>query len=97
MKNLTLIVPAKNESESLPEVLKEIKDYECKIIIILEESDTKTIEVAKNFNELEAMFKEIENNLKDKLLPELCSMPTWVHAVFARINMKIPKRKSAKN
>ena len=50
MKNLTLIVPAKNESESLPEVLKEIKNYECKIIVILEESDIKTIEVAKNFN-----------------------------------------------
>ena len=50
MKNLTLIIPAKNESESLPEVLKEIKDYECKTIVILEKSDIKTIEVAKNFN-----------------------------------------------
>ena len=50
MKNLTLIIPAKNESESLPEVLGEIKDYECSIIVILEESDLKTLEVAKNFN-----------------------------------------------
>ena len=50
MKNLTLIIPAKNESESLPEVLKEIKDYECKVIVILEESDIKTIEVVKNFD-----------------------------------------------
>ena len=50
MKNLTLIIPAKNESESLPAVLKEIKDYECKIIIILEASDIKTIEATKNFN-----------------------------------------------
>ena len=50
MKNLTLIIPAKSESESLPAVLKEIKDYECKIIIILEASDIKTIEATKNFN-----------------------------------------------
>jgi len=50
MKNLTLIIPAKSESESLPAVLKEIKDYECKIIIILEASDMKTIEATKNFN-----------------------------------------------
>jgi glycosyltransferase involved in cell wall biosynthesis len=50
MKNLTLIIPAKNESESLPEVLREIKDYECSVIVILEESDLKTLEVAKNFN-----------------------------------------------
>ena len=50
MKNLTLIIPAKCESESLPAVLKEIKDYECKIIIILEASDIKTIEATKNFN-----------------------------------------------
>ena len=50
MRNLTLIVPAKNESESLPEVLKEINNYECNVIIILEELDIKTIKVAKNFN-----------------------------------------------
>tara|TARA_B100000767_G_scaffold48155_1_gene42977 strand:+ start:260 stop:925 length:666 start_codon:yes stop_codon:yes gene_type:complete len=50
MKNLTLIIPAKNESESLPEVLKEIKDYECKVIVILEASDIETIEAIENFD-----------------------------------------------
>jgi len=50
MKNLTLIIPAKNESDSLPAVLEEIKDYECKLIIILEVSDIETIKVAKNFD-----------------------------------------------
>ena len=50
MKNLTLIIPAKHEEESLPQVLNEIKDYECNIIIILEESDLKTINSIKNFN-----------------------------------------------
>jgi glycosyltransferase involved in cell wall biosynthesis len=50
MKNLTLIIPAKQESESLPKVLNEIKDYECRVIIILESSDIETIDAVKNFN-----------------------------------------------
>jgi len=50
MKNLTLIIPAKNESDSLPTVLGEIKNLDCNIIIILESTDTQTINVAKNFN-----------------------------------------------
>ena len=50
MKNLTLIIPAKNESHSLPMILEEIKDYEYNIIIILESSDIETINATKNFN-----------------------------------------------
>ena len=50
MKNLTLIIPAKHEEEALPQVLNEIKDYECNIMVILEESDLKTINSIKNFN-----------------------------------------------
>ena len=50
MKNLTLIIPAKNESESLPKVLEEIRDYECSIIVILESSDIETINSTKDFN-----------------------------------------------
>ncbi len=50
MKNLTLLIPAKYESESLPKVLEEIKGYDCEVIIVLESSDTKTINVAKNYD-----------------------------------------------
>ncbi len=50
MENLTLIIPAKDEAESLPEVLKELKDFRCNTIIILEETDKVTIESIKNFN-----------------------------------------------
>lgn len=50
MKNLTLIIPAKNEEDSLPQVLAEIKNYECNKIVILEESDFKTINAIKNFD-----------------------------------------------
>ena len=50
MKNLTLVIPAKREEESLPIVLNELKDYECSIIVVLEEIDIKTFESIKNFN-----------------------------------------------
>jgi len=50
VKNLTLIIPAKNEEDSLPQVLAEIKNYECNKIVILEESDFKTINAIKNFD-----------------------------------------------
>ena len=50
MKNLTLIIPAKNESGSLPIVLNEIKNLDCNIIIILESTDIQTINATKDFN-----------------------------------------------
>ena len=49
MEKLTLIIPAKEEAESLPKVLLELKKYSCKIVIILEQSDIKTLEAIKNF------------------------------------------------
>lgn len=50
MPNLTLIIPAKNEAESLPSVLNELKNFDFNKTIILESSDIKTIESIKNFN-----------------------------------------------
>ena len=49
MEKLTLIIPAKEEAESLPKVLLELKNYSYKIVIILEKSDIKTLEAIKNF------------------------------------------------
>ncbi len=50
MNNLTLIIPAKNESESLPQVLDELKNYNLKIMIVLEKEDEETIQSTKNYN-----------------------------------------------
>lgn len=50
MKNLTLIIPAKYESESLPSVLNEIKSFECKKKIILESTDLNTIESIRDYD-----------------------------------------------
>ena len=50
MKNLTLVIPAKHEEYSLPEVLKELKNFNLKIIVIIENSDLETFNAIKNFN-----------------------------------------------
>jgi glycosyltransferase involved in cell wall biosynthesis len=50
MKNLTLVIPAKNEEYSLPKVLEEIKHINCKKFVILSKSDIKTIRSIKNYN-----------------------------------------------
>ena len=50
MSDLTLIIPAKNEKESLPKVLDELKGYDFKKNIILESSDKLTIEAIKTYD-----------------------------------------------
>ena len=50
MKNLTLVIPAKQEKESLPKVLNELKKYKVKKIVVLEKKDINTIKSIKNFN-----------------------------------------------
>ena len=50
MNNITLVIPAKNEKESLPKVLDELKSYNLKILIVLEKDDRETIESAENYN-----------------------------------------------
>ena len=50
MDDLTLIIPAKNEAESLPIVLNELKKYNYKIDIVLHATDIGTIQVIKEYD-----------------------------------------------
>ena len=50
MKNLTLVIPAKYEADSLPKVLEEVKTFGCEIIIVLESNDIETINSTKGYN-----------------------------------------------
>lgn len=50
IKDLTLVIPAKNEEYSLPKVLNEILRFNCKKTIVLDASDKKTIHSIKNYN-----------------------------------------------
>tara|TARA_X000000368_G_scaffold399961_1_gene371403 strand:- start:590 stop:1261 length:672 start_codon:yes stop_codon:yes gene_type:complete len=48
MRNLTLIIPAKKEKESLSKVLDELEPYNFKVVIVLEKEDLETIETIRN-------------------------------------------------
>ena len=50
MKNLTLVIPAKYEKESLPFVLNEIKNLDCLVKIVLQSNDTDTIQSTVGYN-----------------------------------------------
>ena len=50
MENLTLIIPAKNEKNSLPRVLKEIEDYKLNKLIVISKEDIETYEAIKNLD-----------------------------------------------
>ena len=49
MSELTLLIPAKYEAESLPLVLEELKNYDFKILISLEENDKTTIDAIQGY------------------------------------------------
>ena len=50
MDNLTLVIPAKNEKESLPRVLEELKNFNLKTLVVLEREDEETIQSAKKYD-----------------------------------------------
>ena len=59
MKNLTLIIPAKNEAESLPKFLKEIQHLDLDIIVILQEGDEETQNSIKNQPNTKTLIQKI--------------------------------------
>ncbi len=52
MSDLTLIIPAKNEKESLPRVLQVLKEHKYKVIVSLQQNDYETINSIKYFDVL---------------------------------------------
>jgi len=57
VENLTLLIPAKFESESLPSVLTELKKFNYRICVILKETDLTTINSIKDFN-IEVIYQK---------------------------------------
>ena len=51
MSNVTLVIPAKNEPESLPQVLEELRKFDVDKIIVMSKGDIKTLNSIKGFNE----------------------------------------------
>ena len=80
MEHLTLVIPAKNEKESLPTVLEELKKFNLKKIIVMEKNDIETLESIKDFN-----CKIIFQNNKgygDALIQGINSVETKYFSIF---------------
>ncbi len=58
MQNLTLLIPANKESESLPTFLNELKLYNCKKMVVLQKEDTDTIDSISKFDEIEILVQK---------------------------------------
>ena len=50
MEKLTLVIPAKNESESLPIVLNELKSLKVKVVVVIPAEDNLTRQSIENFD-----------------------------------------------
>ena len=86
MNDLTLVIPAKRESESLPIVLNELKKFKIKILIVLEKNpdfvgSTSEVEL---FNKIwdekdTSKFKNIKSKKKYE----------WVHPLIGTFEQKV--------
>ena len=59
MDNLTLIIPAKNENESLPIFLDELKNYNCKKLIIIQRDDISTKQSVLEDDNTKILYQKI--------------------------------------
>ncbi len=80
MKNLTLVIPAKNEEENLIFVLKELKNIDCKKIIVVNEINKKIKNIKKKYKII-----VIKQNLKgygNAIIQGIKSVKTELMAIF---------------
>ena len=80
MENLTLVIPAKKEKESLPQVLAELDKYNLKILIVLEENDKDTIDSLNNFD-CEILYQK-NKGYGDALIEGIKSVETKFFCIF---------------
>ena len=81
MNDLTLIIPAKNESESLPTVLDSLKNFNGNIVIALKKEDTSTLNVIKQ-NEKIKIFYQSGNGYGNALREAISECSTKYFCIF---------------
>ncbi|MGL3827284.1 glycosyltransferase family 2 protein [Candidatus Pelagibacter communis] len=80
MEDITLVIPAKNEKESLPSVLDELSKYNLKKIVVLEKSDVQTIDAIKHYD-LRILF-QIKKGYGAALIEGIESVKTKYFVIF---------------
>lgn len=80
MKNLTLIIPAKNEEKNLPTVLNELKKINCKKIIVVNIINKKIFDIKKEFKV--KVLKQKSNGYGNAIIQGLNEVKTELTAIF---------------
>ena len=80
MRKLTLIIPAKSESETLPIVLKELKKKKFNFIIVMEKNDIETINSIKKFRK-NIIFQK-NKGYGDAIIKGINSVKTELFCIF---------------
>ena len=93
MSDLTLLIPAKYEFESLPVFLKELEIYNHKKIVILNQNDTKTVESAKKFTDIEILYQK-ENGYGNALIDGINHTKTKFFSIINADGSMNPKELS---
>ena len=75
MIDLTLIIPAKREAESLPIFLKEIENYNCKKMIVLQKEDFETKDAIKKNKNIE-IYEQKNNGYGNALIEGINNVKT---------------------
>ena len=102
MKDLTLIIPTKEESESLPIFLKELDTIDCVKLIVLQKDDLETKEAIKEISNIQ-IVQQINNGYGNALIEGInatktkyCCIinadgsmdPKYLHEMYKKCNDK---------
>ena len=101
MRDLTLIIPAKKEAESLPVFLKEIENYKCKKFIVLQKEDLETKKAINKIKNIK-IIEQMNNGYGNALIEGINSVRTKYCCIINADGAMNPKyldkmRKSCKN
>tara|TARA_B100000795_G_scaffold234719_1_gene194002 strand:+ start:128 stop:802 length:675 start_codon:yes stop_codon:yes gene_type:complete len=80
MKDLTLVIPAKNEPESLPCVLMELEKLNVKFLIVLEKTDYITINAIEKFKS--NIIFQVNKGYGDAIILGIQNVKTKYFSIF---------------
>ena len=75
MNNLTLIIPAKKEAESLPTFIQEISKLKCNKMVVLQGNDSETIKAIENFKDIN-ILEQKKNGYGNALIEGINNVKT---------------------
>jgi len=80
MYDLTLVIPAKKEGESLPRVIEELREYNLKKLIVLEKNDLETINsISDDFSKI---IYQTDKGYGDALIQGINHVKTKYFCIF---------------